>query len=40
VNKRKVAAEDRLLERTDAVLRDGYVVVGKGKRDVAVIRIV
>jgi tyrosyl-tRNA synthetase len=40
VNKRKVAAGDRLLERTDAVLRDGYVVVGKGKREVAVVRIV
>lgn len=40
VNKQKVAAGDRLLARTDAVLRDGYVVVGKGKRDVAVVRIV
>ena len=40
VNKQKVAAGDRLLARTDAVLRGGYVVVGKGKRDVAVVRIV
>ncbi|HEX5973208.1 MAG TPA: tyrosine--tRNA ligase [Gemmatimonadaceae bacterium] len=39
VNKRKVAAGDRLLERTDAVLQGGYVVIGKGKRDVAVVRI-
>jgi len=39
VNKRKVGAGDRLLERSDAVLLDGYVVVGKGKRDVAVVRV-
>jgi tyrosyl-tRNA synthetase len=40
VNKRKVAAGDRLIERSDAVLQDGYVVIGKGKRDVAVVRVV
>ena len=39
VNKRKLAASDRFLDRADAVLRDGYVVVGKGKRDLGVIRI-
>ncbi len=39
VNKRKLAAADRFLDRADVVLRDGYVVVGKGKRDLGVIRI-
>ena len=39
VNKRKVAAADRFIDRSDAVLQDGYVVVGKGKRDVAVVRV-
>lgn len=39
VNKRKLAAADRFLDRADAVLRDGYVVIGKGKRDLGVIRI-
>jgi tyrosyl-tRNA synthetase len=39
VNKRKVGAADRLLERSDALLADGYVVVGKGKRDLTVLRI-
>ena len=40
VNKRKLGAGDRLIERSDAVLQDGYVVVGKGKREVAVVRVV
>jgi len=39
VNKRKVAAADRYLDRSDAVLGGGYVVIGKGKRDVAVLRV-
>ena len=39
VNKRKLAPSDRYLDRADAVLRDGYVVIGKGKRDLGVIRI-
>jgi tyrosyl-tRNA synthetase len=39
VNKRKVSASDRLLDRGEALLRDGYVVLGKGKRDVAVVRV-
>jgi tyrosyl-tRNA synthetase len=39
VNKRKVAAADRYVARADAMLAGGYVVVGKGKKDVAVVRI-
>jgi tyrosyl-tRNA synthetase len=39
VNKRKVGAADRLLERSDALLAEGYVVIGKGKRDLAVVRV-
>jgi tyrosyl-tRNA synthetase len=39
VNKRKLAAADRFLDRTDAVLRDGYIVVGKGKRELGVLRV-
>jgi len=40
VNKRKIAAADRFVDRSEALLVDGYVVVGKGKRDVAVVRVV
>jgi tyrosyl-tRNA synthetase len=40
INKRKVAAADRFVDRSDAVLPGGYVVMGKGKRDVAVVRVV
>ena len=39
VNKRKLAAGDRLIDRSDALLQQGYVVMGKGKREVAVVRI-
>jgi tyrosyl-tRNA synthetase len=40
VNKRKVGAADRFVDRSEALLADGYVVIGKGKRDVAVVRVV
>jgi tyrosyl-tRNA synthetase len=40
VNKRKISASDRALERSDVLLQGGYVVVGKGKRDLAVVRVV
>jgi len=39
VNKRKVAAADRYVARGEAVLAGGYVVIGKGKKELAVIRI-
>ena len=39
VNKRKISMAERSLDRSDALLRGGYVVMGKGKRDVAVVRV-
>jgi tyrosyl-tRNA synthetase len=39
VNKRKIGAGDRLLASTDALLRGRYVVIGKGKRDYAVLSV-
>jgi tyrosyl-tRNA synthetase len=39
VNKRKLAAADRHVPAGDALLRGGHVVVGKGKRDYAVLRV-
>jgi tyrosyl-tRNA synthetase len=39
VNKRKLAASDRHLRAGDALLRGGHVVVGKGKRDYALVRV-
>ena len=39
VNKRKVGAADRSVPAADTLLRGGYVVVGKGKRDFAVLRV-
>ncbi len=39
VNKRKLAAADRFVDRADAVLRDGYVVIGKGKRELGVLKL-
>jgi tyrosyl-tRNA synthetase len=39
VNKRKVGSADRLIDSSVALLAGGYVVVGKGKRDVAVVRV-
>jgi len=39
VNKRKIGAADRLVPRESALLRGGHVVVGKGKREFAVLRV-
>ena len=39
VNKRKIGASDRVLARADVVLRSGHVVIGKGKRDFAVLKV-
>ena len=39
VNKRKLGAAERLIPRSDAMLRGGHVVVGKGKREYAVLKV-
>jgi tyrosyl-tRNA synthetase len=39
VNKRKIGVGERLVSRADAMLRGGHVVVGKGKRDFAVLKV-
>jgi tyrosyl-tRNA synthetase len=39
VNKRKIGAAERLVSRDDALLRGGHVVVGKGKKDYAVLKV-
>jgi tyrosyl-tRNA synthetase len=39
VNKRKVGANERHVASADALLRNGHVVVGKGKREFAVVRV-
>ena len=39
VNKRKLAAADRHIPASDVLLRGGHVVVGKGKRDYALLRV-
>jgi tyrosyl-tRNA synthetase len=39
VNKRKIAAGERHVSASDATLRGGHVVVGKGKRDFALLRV-
>lgn len=39
VNKRKLAAGDRHIAASDVLLRGGHVVVGKGKRDYALLRV-
>ncbi|MDB4881081.1 MAG: Tyrosyl-tRNA synthetase [Gemmatimonadetes bacterium] len=39
VNRRKLAATERLLPVGDLLLRDRHVLVGKGKRDFAVVRL-
>ncbi len=39
VNKRKIGAADRLVARAETMLRGGHVVVGKGKRDFAVLKV-
>jgi tyrosyl-tRNA synthetase len=39
VNKRKLAAADRHIPASDVLLRGGHVVIGKGKRDYALLRV-
>jgi tyrosyl-tRNA synthetase len=39
VNKRKIGSAERLVDRSTAMLRGGHVVVGKGKRDFAVLKV-
>ena len=39
INKRKLAAADRHVPASDVLLRGGHVVVGKGKRDYALLRV-
>jgi tyrosyl-tRNA synthetase len=39
VNKRKIAPADRHLPADETLLRGGHVVVGKGKRDYALLRV-
>jgi tyrosyl-tRNA synthetase len=39
VNKRKLAAADRHIPASDVLLTGGHVVVGKGKRDYALLRV-
>ena len=39
VNKRKLAASERYIAADGTLLRGGHIVVGKGKRDVAVLRV-
>jgi tyrosyl-tRNA synthetase len=39
VNKRKLSPSDRHLDATETLLRGGHVVVSKGKRDYAVLRV-
>ena len=39
MNKRKLTASDRHVPASDVLLLGGHVVVGKGKRDYALLRI-
>ena len=39
MNKRKLAASDRHVPASDVLLLGGHVVVGKGKRDYALLRV-
>jgi tyrosyl-tRNA synthetase len=39
INKRKIGGAERLIPRADAMLRGGHVVVGKGKKDFAVLKV-
>ena len=39
VNQRKIGAGERMVPRAEAMLRGGHVVVGKGKRDYAVVKV-
>ena len=40
VNKRKLSAQERVLDSASVLLEGGYVVLGKGRRDYAVVRVV
>ncbi len=40
VNRRKISASNRLLDRSTVLVESGYLVVGKGKRELAVLRVV
>ena len=40
VNKRKLSAQERVLDPASVLLEGGYIVLGKGRRDYAVVRVV
>jgi tyrosyl-tRNA synthetase len=40
INKRRLAAADRYVAPSDVLIRGEYVIVGKGRRDYAVVRVV
>ena len=40
VNKRKLGAQERILDPATVLLAGGYIVLGKGRRDYAVVRVV
>ena len=40
VNKRKLSAQERVLDPASVLLEGGYVVLGKGRRDYAVVRVI
>ena len=39
INKRKLAADEKTLRASDVLLDGGYVIVGKGKREYALVRV-
>jgi len=39
VNKRKLGAQERYVPASETLLADGYVILGKGKRDYVVVRV-
>ena len=40
VNKRKLGAQERVLDPSSVLLDGGYIVLGKGRRDYAVVRVI
>src|SRR3954469_10004354 len=40
VNKRKLTADERVLDPASVLLQGGYIVLGKGRRDYAVVRVI
>jgi len=40
VNKRKLGAQERVVDATSVLLSGGYVIIGKGKRDYVVVRVI